>query len=90
MLKLKKLFNNRTRQHMAAHNAGVESGEIVGRSISSIGVRAKVTRADGTVEPERLVSYGHRNPVNHLACAPFAYLNGWFWNWYYTHKRKDS
>lgn len=85
---LKRLFNNKARQHMRAHNAKIEAGA-VGRSISSLGIHAQVTRADGTVEPKRLVSYGHRNPIIHAICAPIAFLNGAFWNWYYTRKRRS-
>lgn len=87
---LKRLFNNKARQMMRKHNDKVEAGDLAARSISSLGIRAKVTRADGTVEPDRLVSYGHRNPLVHFICAPIAYLNGAFWNWYYTRKRRTT
>jgi hypothetical protein len=86
---LKRLFNNTARQKMRAHNDRVEQHGLAARQISSIGLRAKVTRADGTEEPERLVSYGHRNPLIHVFCAPLAYLNGAFWNWYYTRNRRS-
>ena len=84
---LNRLFNNKGRQALQAHNDKTEAGA-AGRSISSIGIHAKVTRADGAVEPERLVSYGHKNPIIHLICAPIAYLNGVFWNWHYTRNRR--
>lgn len=88
LTKLKRLFNNTARQKMAAHNAAVAADTVSARQISSIGLSLKVRRADGTEEPERLVSYGHRNPIIHMVCAPVAFLNGKFWNWYYTRKRK--
>jgi hypothetical protein len=85
---LKKLFNNRAREAMRKHNEQATAAGMQAREISSIGIHAKVIRADGTVEPERLVSYGHKNPLIHLTLAPLAYLNGAFWNWYYTRKRR--
>lgn len=75
---LKRIFNNKARQSLNGR-----------ADVQSLSVRAKVTRADGTVEPERLVSYGHRNPFIHILLAPFAFANGAFWNWYYTHKRRS-
>lgn len=84
-----KLFNNRARAAILEQNEKVDSG-LVARKAHSTTVRAKVTRADGTVEPERIVSYGHRNFFIHAAIAPLAFLNGALWNWYYTRKRTPT
>lgn len=82
---IKRLLNNTARQKMAEHNERVAGTTT--RQISSIGIRAKVTRADGRVEGDRLVSYGHKNFFIHVTCAPLAFINGAFWNWYFTNQR---
>jgi hypothetical protein len=85
---LKKIFNNRARKAMTELNARQiqEHGQFA-KQVSSIGIHAKVMRADGRVEDGRMISYGHRNPVVHLIAAPVVFFNGWFWNWYYSRKK---
>lgn len=82
---LKKLFNNRARAQLLANNAKAEEADA--KKETSVSIRAKKIYADGTQDPERLVSYGHRNIIIHSICAPVAYLNGAFWEWYYTNQR---
>jgi len=82
-----KLFNNRARASLLNQNA--DAG-VNAKKAHSTSIRAKVIRSDGTVEPERLVSYGHRNVFIHMTLAPLAYLNGAFWNWYYTRKNRRT
>lgn len=83
---LKKLFNNRARQAILEQNAKAEATAQPRAHHTTI--RAQVTRADGTKEPERIVSYGHRNPIIHAIVAPLAYLNGAFWNSYHERQSK--
>lgn len=84
----KRIYNNRARTHMVQENAKAqESGA---REVASVGIRAKVIRADGSVGPDRLVCYGHRNVFIHAIAAPLAYFNGWLWERWYNRNRRTS
>lgn len=81
---LKRIFNNRARAQLLNNNAKADAGA---KKEASVSIRARKTYADGRVDPDRLVSYGHHNLFIHSICAPVAYLNGAFWEWYYTNQR---
>jgi hypothetical protein len=81
-----KIFNSRARNELLKQNASASADA---KKATSLTIQAKVFRNDGGVEAQRIVSYGHRNLFIHAIGAPLAYLNGAFWNWYYTRNRRN-
>lgn len=86
---LRKIYNSRAREKLKQAQDQHIAGFLT-KQPTSVGLRLKVTRANGKEEPERLASYAHRNFFINAIGAPFAYYNGMFWNWYYTRKRRTT
>jgi hypothetical protein len=61
----------------------IEQGPVARPQSKWTTIRARVTRADGSIEDRGIVSFSHKNPLINAVLSPLARFNGWAWERYY-------